>query len=316
MANRPSAPGLVFVALVAASGCDPSFTPAEPVIGAITYEWQAEIPAEGLHAPGLPLEVPAGAVPAGTTLTVRVVSGVSKANPTGWRIPQFAGSVIQILPPAVIFARPLLWTTVGSTGLAPSVEHMFRADYGDAAWTWSSDVQASVAPGGGLVTFALDRPGLWIQGDAQAPVVAGSYRLSSLSCSSGASATPSGVYLVVAGDHYALTSAIAPGCHDEGTLAVSSGFYALTTGTRSVGFGASAGGTQLRLKTDGDFQGVCGSQSSLIMLFDFKGCLVDADCGAGGVCDGQLCGPAATTSATSCLADVVGVSPTDVGGGK
>jgi hypothetical protein len=154
-------------------------------------------------------------------------------------------------------------------------------------------------------------------------ILNGTYQLTGLSCSSGASARPAGVYLTVAGDRYSLTGALAPTCHDEGALSATTSplngvtFYTLETGGRVVGFDAETGGTHLRLKTSGGFQGFCLAQNvSLVLYFDFKGCSTDTDCGAGGACQGQLCGPASATSTTSCLADVAGVSGPSGAGGK
>ena len=308
-----------WVALLAvggASGCDTAFSPAQPVVGSIVYEWQAPVPSAGVHVQllGLDIDVPPGAVPDGTTLTMRLVGGVTKANPPGWTLSPFTAQALQILPESVVFARPLVYKTLGAFAVivpgfagAP-VEHLFTGQASDASWTWSADADSLDPGGGGTITFALDRPGLWIKGNVSTQLRTGSYHLTGLSCSSGATATPAGVYLVVAGDAYTLTSALAPPCRDDGTLAMGVGSYTLTTGPRALGFDAQAEGTRLRLKTTGAFQGFCSAQESLIFLFDFKGCATDADCGAGGTCDGQLCAPASTMSTTSCLTDVVGVT--------
>jgi len=123
-------------------------------------------------------------------------------------------------------------------------------------------------------------------------------------------ATPLVVYLTIAGDRYSLTGA-SPACHDEGAFAPP---FSLTAAQGVVGFDVMVTGTALRLKTGGDFLGICGGASSSVLFFDFAGCATDADCGAGGQCNGELCGPAPTTATGSCLTGVTGTTGT--AGGK
>jgi hypothetical protein len=125
-------------------------------------------------------------------------------------------------------------------------------------------------------------------------------------CDVGTMTTPLVGYLTIAADRYSLTGA-APACHDEGAFAAP---FSLTTARGVIGFEVAAGGTALRLKTAGDFQGTCGAASggSIVLFFDFAGCATDADCGVGGQCNGELCGPAPTSATASCLTGVTGAA--------
>ena len=315
------------VSLIIAAGglaaCGDSFAPAQPVPGHILFEWQGTVPTGGIHlgslrSPPIPgffpasgLFVPGNAVTAGTTLTVRLLSPISKTAPSGWPVPPFGGEVMQVLPEGRAFAQPLVYSAPVSTapqvGNRTTINHMFRASVDDAAWTWSSFADAGGPEDSGRpLTWAIDRPGLWILGDAPS-TLQGTYRLSRVLCSVGPSTTPMGVYLTVTGDRYALTAA-EPACHDEGVV---SSPFSLTTGARVIGFEAAVAGVSLQLKSVGDFLGSCagGNGGTFVLFLEFAGCSTDADCGAGGQCNGQLCGPVASGATGSCLTNVEEKAP-------
>jgi hypothetical protein len=292
------------------AACGDSFTPVQPLLGQVHYEWQGTVPPAGVMVGLAGLFVPGNAVPPGTILTIRVLGQIAKKVPSGWPLPSFGGDVLQILPEDASFSQPLVFSGIYSY-LDPSlssrssilINHVFRANDDDAAWTWSAFADGDQLP----VVWPIDRPGLWIQGEAPLSSFNGTYRLLRVECGAGPMTTPPSVYLTLAGDHYSLTAAQPP-CHDEGAF-VSTPF-SLTTGPRVLGFDASVSGTSLRLKTGGTFLGTCGAASvgSVVLDLDFSGCATDADCGVGGQCTGELCGPMASTATASCLADVTGTA--------
>jgi hypothetical protein len=308
---------LIAVLGLAACGGD-GFTPTQPVLGHIAYEWQGPVPAGGvdltLGFPGPRLVVPPNAVPPGTTLTFRLTSPITKSAPSGWPLPPFGGEVVQILPEGLTFAQPILdmgGGAVPATQTSVPIDHLFRAADDDAAWTWSSSIDSAPIDTTSPVAWPIDRSGLWTQGMAPPSALVGTYRLLGAMCKVGVMATPPGIYLTLTADRYSLTAA-EPACHDEGPFTAAP--FTLTTGARTLGFDALVKGTAIRLKTSGDLVGICGAASvgSIVLYLDYAGCATDADCGAGGSCDGQLCGPAPTTATASCLADVMG----NGGGGK
>ena len=304
---------LVAVLSVAAGGlaaCGDSFTPTQPLVGHVLYEWQGTVPAAGvmLGGPLSALFLPGNVAPPGTTLTVRLSSQITKSPPSGWPLPPFAGPAMQILPEGLTFPQPLVFLETPSSWFAGEglttipIDHMFRANAGDSAWTWSSFAQGP--DDRGLLSWPIDRSGLWIRGEAPTSAIGGTYRFLGSLCSAGTMATPLVVYLTIAGDRYSLTGA-APACHDEGAFAAP---YSLTAAQGVVDFEVMVTGTALRLKTGGDFLGICGGASSSVLFFDFAGCATDADCGAGGQCNGELCGPTPTVATGSCLTGVTGTA--------
>jgi hypothetical protein len=300
------------------AACGEGFTPAQPVLGHIAYEWQGPVPAGGIdltqNFPGPKLVVPPNAVPPGTTLTFRLTSPITKSAPAGWPLPSFGEEVLQILPEGLTFVQPIVYMGGGAYPAAQTsvpIDHLFRAADDDAAWTWSSSINSAPIASSGPSGWLIDRSGLWTQGAAPRSALVGTYRLLGAMCKVGVMATPPGIYLTLTADHYSLTAAEPP-CHDEGPF--TSQPFALTTGARTLGFDAMVTGTAIRLKTAGDLLGICGAASvgSIVLYLDYAGCATDGDCGAGGRCEGQLCRPAPTTATASCLADIEGTT----GGGK
>lgn len=304
---------LLSVAAGGLAACGDSFTPAQPLLGHVLYEWQGTVPPDGVML-GSPLSdalfLPGNAVPPGTIMTVRLSSQITKSTPSGWPLPTFGGPAMQILPEGLTFAQPLVFSDSPSSGFVGQgrttipIDHMFRANAGDSAWTWSSFAQGPDDKG--LLSWPIDRSGLWIRGEAPTSTLGGSYRLLGTVCGVGTMPTPLVVYLTIAGDRYSLTGA-APACHDEGAFAAP---FSLTTAQGVIGFEATVTGTALRLKTAGDFMTTCGAASggSIVLFFDFAGCATDADCGAGGQCNGELCGPAPSVATASCLTGVTGTA--------
>jgi hypothetical protein len=119
MQPRNAAPA-IFVSLLLAAGCDPTphFPPVvPPPPGLIQYEAEMvardDIPTTFYVDQGLWLSIPAGAVPNGTPVTVRLLVGVGSSSgprmaerPLVTWVSAFGDSAIQVLPESLVLSSP------------------------------------------------------------------------------------------------------------------------------------------------------------------------------------------------------------------
>jgi hypothetical protein len=156
------------VALVGLSACDPSpaFEPPDPTLPGLIWDAfdvvaRDDAPAELIFDFDHKLTIPAGALPAGTRVKVRVLVSVTKVLPgglgTSWKYAvQLAPETLRLDAPALLVGRLEPWA---------GVETIF-AGATDAAWQRVGPAATTTPDFFGLVTATavIDRGGVWTFG--------------------------------------------------------------------------------------------------------------------------------------------------------
>lgn len=163
--------------------CEPTPTypvPEQPIVGEILEEQSALVPANGqpivLQAVVARLSVPAGAYPAGTRVTLRLVNYLPTlpvgTNTSFFGYPDFSRSpveAVQVLPAQPSPAKPLQLVLLG--GVQSESYTVFHAREGASTWTNTGMVLPNTAEG---LSVAISEPGLWTAGDPPSGSAGGS----------------------------------------------------------------------------------------------------------------------------------------------
>jgi hypothetical protein len=157
--------------VVALAACEPTPkypVPEQPVVGEILGEQSGVVAADGqsvvIDAGLARLSVPAGAYPAGTRVTLRLVGNMRmqpEADSSLWGYPQYPVQAAQILPAQPPPAQAL--EVVFHGGEQSVYFAVFHATEGDSAWTGTGMVVLNTGAG---LPFAASAPGLWTAGPA------------------------------------------------------------------------------------------------------------------------------------------------------
>lgn len=152
--------------------------PEQPIVGEILEEQSAVVTRNGqpivLQTVAATLSVPAGAYPASTRVTLRLVNDLPMPIDTSssyFGYPQqYLVQAVQVLPAQPSPAEPLQLVLFGGTqSLSYTV---FHAREGESTWTSTGMVLQDTGAG---LSVAISEPGLWTAGNASSRSSGGSH---------------------------------------------------------------------------------------------------------------------------------------------
>lgn len=148
-------------------------------MGEILEEQSAVVTADGqpivLQALVASLSVPAGAYPAGTRVTLRLVNNLpmpadtSSTSYFGYPRSGYPIQAVQVLPAQPSPAKPLQLVLFG--GMQSLSYTVFHAREGESTWTNTGMVLPNTGEG---LSVAISEPGLWTAGDPPSASAGGS----------------------------------------------------------------------------------------------------------------------------------------------
>jgi hypothetical protein len=120
------------------------------------------------------LSVPAGAYPAGTRVTLRLVNNLPMPADTsssyfGYPQSEYPIQAVQVLPAQPSPAKPLQLVLLG--GVQSESYTVFHAREGESTWTNTGMVLENAVEG---LSVAISEPGLWTAGDSPSGSAGGS----------------------------------------------------------------------------------------------------------------------------------------------
>ena len=236
-----------WVAVASLGACDPSphyETPEAPLVGLVQNEVSLTASGSGqaidlFYEPYLGeyrfrLAIPAGAYPAGTRVTLRLVAHLPQQADTDYALASFVYSAgyrfqaLQLLPAARDPAVPLqleLLRSLNSWTRPWEFEVLFARE-ADARFAVVETLAAS-ADDPPALSFAIDRSGLWTLGQLPLPPTSqGRWQRVGLSCGGVPVAAPPAQSLDFVRNAYRLTTAIDAGCDEleTGTISAAYGY--------------------------------------------------------------------------------------------